>query len=108
MIFNYQSIAVKDLGGGVTRRVLAHGGGMLCAEVTFEKGAIGAPHTHPHEQIGYVAAGSFTYTEQGCAPRTLHKGDSYYVAPNVEHGVVALEPGVLLDVFTPQREDFLD
>lgn len=38
---------------------------------------------------------------------TLHKGDSYYVAPNELHGATALEDAVILDIFTPQREDFL-
>lgn len=107
MVFNREEIAVTDLGGGVSRRVLAYGGKMLCAEVYFEAGAIGAAHRHEHEQIGYVASGSFLYTEEGAEPRVLHAGDTYYVAPNVEHGVKALEPSVVVDVFTPQREDFL-
>lgn len=107
MIFSGDIIETKDLGGGVTRKVLAHGGKLLCAEVTFQKGAVGAPHSHPHEQIGYVARGSFAYTEGDAAPRTIHTGDTYYVAPNVVHGVVALEDAVVVDIFTPQREDFL-
>lgn len=107
MTFIHTEIEEKDLGAGVSRRVLAHGGTMLCAEVHFEKGAVGAPHTHLHEQIGYVAKGSFLYTEGDAAPVTLHVGDTYYVAPNVVHGVVALEESIVVDVFTPQRADFL-
>jgi quercetin dioxygenase-like cupin family protein len=34
-------------------------------------------------------------------------GDSIYIAPGESHGVVALEDSVIIDVFTPQREDFL-
>jgi len=37
----------------------------------------------------------------------VEAGDTYYVKPNVLHGVVALEDGVIFDAFTPQREDFL-
>lgn len=107
MTFIYSEIPQTPADPGVTRRVLAHGGKMLCAEVHFEKDAVGAMHSHPHEQIGYVAKGSFLYTEEGAEPVTLQAGDSYYVAPNVRHGVVALEEAVVVDVFTPQREDFL-
>ena len=37
----------------------------------------------------------------------LNAGDSYYVKPDTRHGVKALEDAAILDVFTPQREDFL-
>lgn len=97
----------KDLGGGVTRKVKAYGGTLLMAEVSFEKGAIGAVHSHTHEQVCYVAEGTFAFEEDGIQT-IISKGDSYYVAPNVPHGVLALEKGVLIDIFTPQREDFLD
>jgi len=107
MLFIDKEIDVKDLGGGVSRKVKAHGGGLLMAEVSFEKGAVGAVHTHVHEQVCYVAEGSFEYNEDGKIT-IISKGDSYYVGPNVPHGVVALEKGVLIDIFTPQREDFLE
>ncbi len=107
MIFFDKEIELKDLGGGVSRKVKAHGGTMLMAEVSFEKGAVGAVHTHPHEQVCYVAEGSFEFEADG-KKTIISKGDSYYVEPNAPHGVVALEKGVLIDIFTPQREDFLD
>ena len=78
----------------------------MSVEVTFEAGAVGAVHTHPHEQISYVAEGRFEFTMNG-ETTVIEKGDSYYVAPNVPHGVTALTAGVLIDIFTPQREDFL-
>lgn len=106
MVFVHKEIPVKDLGNGVQRQVLAKGGTMMAAEVAFEKGAIGAAHSHPHEQIGYVVSGKFAFTMDG-KTTTLEKGDSYYVPSNVVHGAECLEAGILLDIFTPQREDFL-
>lgn len=91
---------------GVERRVLAHGGKLMGVEFRFKKGAIGALHSHPHEQIGYIASGSFEVTMDGKI-EILKAGDTYYVPPNVEHGVVALEDSVVFDAFTPHREDFL-
>lgn len=106
MIFKDNEIKITDLGGGVSRKVKAHGGTLLMAEVHFEKGSIGAMHSHPHEQVCYVAMGSFEYEENG-EKSIISEGDTYYVAPDVPHGVVALEEGILIDIFTPQREDFL-
>ena len=104
-VFN-KEVKEIDLGGGVSRKILSHGGGMMAVEVSFKKGSVGALHTHPHEQISYVIEGSFEYIESG-EKVVIKKGDTYYIGPNVEHGVVALEDGKLMDVFTPQREDFL-
>lgn len=97
---------LEDLGQGVTRRVLAYGGTMMAVEVSFEKGAIGPLHHHPHEQLTYVLSGRFAFTI-GDQTREVGAGDTLYKAPDVVHGCVCLEAGMLLDTFTPQREDFL-
>ena len=95
-----------DLGGGVTRKILSHAADMMAVEVGFETGAVGSVHTHPHTQISYVLEGVFEAEMDG-KKTIIRTGDTYYVAPNAPHGVVCLEKGRLLDVFTPEREDFL-
>ena len=107
MIIKNVDIAAVDLGEGVSRKILSSGGNMMTAQFSFEKGAVGTPHTHPHEQVGYVVHGSFELTLAD-EKTIISTGDTYYVPSGVVHGVVALEDGVLLDVFTPQREDFLE
>lgn len=106
MVVNYSDIIPSTPEPGVTRRVLAHNTNLMAVEVHFDKGSVGTVHRHPHEQVTYVVSGDFTYEEAG-QTYTIHQGDSYYVAPDVPHGVVCLKEGVLLDIFTPQREDFL-
>lgn len=106
MVLKYELTEVTNPSPGITRRILARGGTMMGVEATFEKGAVGAVHTHPHEQISYILSGSFEYVEDGVTYQ-LRRGDSYYVAPEVAHGATALEESVILDIFTPQREDFL-
>ena len=93
-------------GEGVTRRVLAYTDGLMCVENTFEKGAVGALHSHPHTQITYVAEGVFSFTIDG-ETRTVRKGDTMLKENGVIHGCTCLEKGVLLDIFTPMREDFV-
>ncbi|KKK33592.1 hypothetical protein WQ57_23530 [Mesobacillus campisalis] len=93
---------------GVTRKMLGHGGSQMMVEVTFKEGAIGSMHSHHHEQVSYIIDGSFEFNLAGDI-RTVAKGDSIYIPANTLHGVKALEENsVILDVFTPQREDFLD
>lgn len=104
-IFN-DKIAFEELGGGVKRKILAHGGKMMGVEVHFETGAIGAMHSHPHEQLTYVLSGTFEFTI-GDETHIVKAGDTLYKQPNIIHGCICKEAGVLLDTFTPQREDFL-
>ncbi len=102
----HSTLPLIDLGGGVTRRILAHNEALMAVEVAFETGAEGAPHTHPHTQCSYVLSGRFLYTVEGKGTE-LGPGDSIVVDGGLTHGTVCLEKGVLLDVFTPRREDFL-
>ncbi|MCP4381653.1 MAG: cupin domain-containing protein [Hyphomicrobiales bacterium] len=95
-----------DAAPGVRRRMLGHNSDLMMVEVAFEKGAAGDLHAHPHVQVSYVASGSFEMTI-GDRTVIIGQGDSYYVPANVVHGCTALEPGVLIDSFTPHREDFL-
>ena len=96
----------EQTGPGVRRQILGHGTDLMLVRVDFEDGATGALHHHPHRQVTWVAAGAFDVTVGG-EKRTLRTGDCFFVAADVEHGVVAREAGTLIDVFTPAREDFL-
>ena len=102
-----RDIQAKDLGGGVTRKVLSYSENLMAVELHFDKGAVGAPHSHPHEQIGYIVSGRLVYREEGQDDKELSTGDTYYVRPDAVHGIEVLEDTVLLDIFTPMRKDFV-
>lgn len=106
MVLKHELIEPTNPAPGITRRILARGGKIMGVEVTFQKGAVGDVHRHPHEQMSYILSGSFEYEADG-KKYHLTQGDSYYVAPDVAHGATALEDSMILDIFTPQREDFL-
>ncbi|WP_455815120.1 cupin domain-containing protein [Pseudomonas graminis] len=106
MFIYKQDRPLQDLGDGVSRRVLAHGGSMMAVEVSFEAGAIGPMHHHVHEQLTYVLSGRFRFTI-GDETHDVGAGDTLYKKPDIVHGCICLEKGVLLDTFTPQRQDFL-
>jgi quercetin dioxygenase-like cupin family protein len=92
--------------GSVSRKIKARGGRLMMVEVSFATGGIGAEHDHPHEQATYCLAGRFRFHIGGEA-REIGQGDTVYIKGGARHGVECLESGSLLDVFTPQREDFL-
>lgn len=65
-------------------------------------------HSHPHEQITYVADGEILFLSEGDEPRRLSAGDLFAVPPNKPHSIQLLSKSArLVDSFTPLREDFL-
>lgn len=106
MLVHGSGVAPVNCEPGVTRKVLAHSPGVMMCEFSFLKGARGNVHAHPHEQVSYVAKGSFLF-RVGDAVTRVSAGDSVLIPSGVEHGVEALQDAMLVDVFTPRRDDFL-
>ncbi|UXP33100.1 cupin domain-containing protein [Reichenbachiella agarivorans] len=97
----------EELGGGVSRKFLGYDNQIMMVQVKFEAGALGSPHAHFHTQSTYCAAGKFEFTVGG-EKQIVKAGDGIYMEPNVLHSAVCLEAGILIDVFSPVREDFLE
>jgi quercetin dioxygenase-like cupin family protein len=91
---------------GLTRRVLACNEKLLLIETEMKKGWAGAVHSHPHDQVVYIVRGHLKLTCQGRA-FDVRTGDSFAVRGGVEHGASAVEDSLVLDVFTPRREDYV-
>ena len=109
MAINYvrhDAAAATPVDAQTERRILAHRDNLMMVEVTFQKGAVGAVHTHPHTQCTYVLSGRFEFTVDGASIQVC-AGDTLCFEPDQPHGTVCLEAGALLDVFTPMREDFI-
>ena len=96
----------ENPGPGIRRQIMGYDGQLMMVKVKFEQGAVGTPHTHYHSQVSLVASGKFEVTI-GDEVKILSAGDGYYVAPDMLHGCVCLEAGVLIDTFSPMRQDFL-
>lgn len=99
-------IAWEYAAEGITRQIFGFNDQIMMVKVKFEKGAIGTLHQHIHTQVSYVESGEFEITIAG-VKQILKIGDGFYVEPNLLHGAVCLETGVLIDVFNPMRSDFL-
>lgn len=96
----------ENVGEGIRRKIMSWDDKLMLVRVEFQKNGIGVLHQHYHSQITHVESGVFE-VEIGGEKRKLSAGDAYYIPPNVLHGCVCLEAGVLIDVFSPMREDFI-
>jgi len=101
-----ENLPWESVGEGVQRKILAHDDRLMVVRVRFEDGGVGSLHQHPHSQITYIESGVFEIEMEG-VKKVLKGGDAYYVAPGLVHGAICLEQGVLVDAFSPAREDFL-
>lgn len=91
---------------GLSRQIMGYDGKIMLVKAKFEKGAVGMLHKHYHSQVTYVESGEFEM-KIGEETRVLKRGDSFYILPHIMHGCVCTSPGILIDVFSPAREDFL-
>ncbi len=90
---------------GVTRRTLGWGDRMLLAEITLREGSLVPPHSHHHEQIGYLMKGQLEFTIGG-GKTVVSAGDGYTIAGGVTHSALALVDSVAIEVFSPVREEY--
>ena len=102
----HEDVKEECVARGVRRRVLAYSKDLMCVENIFAEGAEGQLHHHPHTQITYVVSGAFSFTIEG-ETRTVRAGDTLLKENGVPHGCTCLEEGILLDIFSPMREDFV-
>jgi unsaturated pyranuronate lyase len=96
-----------DLDQGMKRKIIGHDDKIMMVKIYFPRGAVGYEHHHPHSQVSYVLNGRFEVTVDG-KKQILQAGDSFFVPSEKTHGVVNLEEGYLIDVFSPKRSDFLE
>jgi len=91
---------------GMRRQILGYDDQMMLVKIDFLKGGEGTVHAHIHRQCSYVVSGVFEFNIDG-VKKVVKTGDGLYMEPNVPHGVICLEAGLLIDTFSPMRTDFL-
>ena len=106
----YKKDALKKVFKGVSLDSLAIGEKSMVAKMNYVKGNFATTHQHPHEQCGYVISGEYRLKVEIPEENIdilLHAGDSYAIPGNTPHSFEVIEGGEVVDVFTPQREDYL-
>jgi quercetin dioxygenase-like cupin family protein len=110
MAFLQEQNMSKEIIGSGRQRYIAHTDNLMMVVIEFDDGPSETPdppHTHPHEQVSYVAEGELI-VHVGDEATRLRPGDIFAVPPNVPHTIQLLSKHVrLVDTFTPLRQDFL-
>lgn len=96
----------ESAGAGIQRQVMGYDEQIMLVKVNFLEGALGPIHSHPHSQTTYVVSGVFEFNVDG-EIKIVKEGDGIYISPSLPHGTKCLEAGILIDVFSPMREDFI-
>lgn len=101
--------ALKKVFKDVALDSLAVGEKSMVTKMNYVKGNFATTHRHPHEQCGYVISGRYRLIVESSEPIdiVLSAGDSYAIPGDTPHSFEVLEGGEVVDVFTPQREDYL-
>lgn len=106
MFRNASSTGYTEVIKGVHLKTMVYGDKTLLTEVKLEKGAVIPPHQHPHEQTGYLVSGRMDFLVDG-AHQIAEPGDSWSIGGDVSHGATALEESIVVEVFSPVRQDYL-
>lgn len=97
----------ETIGDGITRQILGYDRHIMMVKIKAEKaGPVGVEHAHYHPQVTYVSSGKFEFTI-GNEKKVVTAGDGMYMEPDVSHSCICIEPGIIVDCFSPMREDFL-
>lgn len=85
-----------------------YGRNLMLSYLEMDAGAEVPLHHHPHEQGGVLLSGTLDLTI-GDETRRVTPGSLFLIPSNVPHRAVAVDgPAVVLDVFSPVREDYAE
>jgi len=104
-LYSWSEISEERLRAKLSRKIIS-GKRVMVAQVFLKKGCVVASHKHESEQLTYILEGLLEFTLPNGKVR-VGKGQVLVIPSNMEHGAVALEDTLDLDIFSPIREDWL-
>jgi quercetin dioxygenase-like cupin family protein len=87
-------------------RKALHGDSITVARFRFDKGNVVAMHHHINDQVTMIQSGRVRFNLDGEIQEMI-AGEFIHVGPNIPHGNEALEDTVILEIFSPIREDWI-
>lgn len=106
MFTKHENNDYTELIPGILIKNLVHGKNTLTAKFKLVKGCNLPKHSHPHEQTGYLISGKMKFSIAG-EHYLAEPGDSWCIGGDIEHSAEVLEDAVVIEVFSPVREDYL-
>lgn len=106
MFYTPDSSGYKELLPGIFMKPLTYGDNSLLCEFHLKQGAVIPQHQHPQEQVGYLVQGEMRFISEA-GERVVSSGHSWNFKGGVLHGAQVLADSVVIEVFSPVREDYL-
>lgn len=104
--WNWATVPREVLADGIVRQMI-HGETLMICKLVFAPGTVTAAHDHVHEQMTIVEKGRVRFV-LGDGEKVFGPGDVLLFPSGFWHGATMLdEEVVLIDIFSPIREDFL-
>jgi quercetin dioxygenase-like cupin family protein len=91
---------------GVDFSVLSYSNNSMVTKMLYKENDNVPFHNHINEQSGYVISGKYLLKFLDKS-ETIEEGDSYTIPSNVEHSLEVIIPGIVIDFFSPKRDDYL-
>jgi quercetin dioxygenase-like cupin family protein len=107
MVIKDNKKGIVEMLDGVSRQNLAVGEKTHMVKFFLDKGSSVPVHSHAQEQTGYLVKGKIVLTIDRIK-HELCEGDCWSIPGNISHGAEPLEYSVIVEVFSPIREDYLD
>jgi len=104
-LYNWDDVAEEQLNPHISRKMI-HSATMTVARLRLLKGAVVPTHSHVNEQISNVEQGALHFVTPS-GEVTVRAGESLCIPANLPHSAVCLEDCVVMDVFSPVREDWV-
>ena len=104
-LYNWQEVTVEQLGSGITRQLIK-ADNLMMSRIFVPKGVAFPAHRISSEQMTIFVKGSAIYeaTDQKIE---AHEGDIVHISAGTEHSDKVLEDTIVLDIFSPPRQDWL-
>ncbi len=100
-------VELEEVIPGIRRKILGHDTELMLVRVWFDKDVVAPRHQHPHQQVTYVEQGCFNVEIENVW-KELKAGDCFIIPSGAMHHAICLEEGILVDTFSPRRDDFLE
>lgn len=109
-VLKFDNVPYEIVREGLQRKII-HTENLMTVLIDFTDGPWEKeepPHSHPHEQTSYVAAGEIIFCCEGESDQHLKAGDMFAVPSGKKHTIKLLtKTARLVDSFNPIRDEFL-
>jgi quercetin dioxygenase-like cupin family protein len=104
--YRWADVQNEQINSAIARRFIT-GDSVTVGRFELKQGGVVPTHAHANEQISMVLSGVLRFTIDG-KDTIVRAGEVMQIPGNAAHGVEVLEDTVVVDVFSPVRQDWID